>query len=187
MMSCPLPAHPRPMDFSFMSLPPLPPAIFPSLPLRHSPTPLIPAVTLYHPLSTTIICCLFVLYFCHHRCQVSPPVFVDWRMGSVALPPLSSSSLLNFLVCSSISYHIKMAHHRLLIVAFTIAVWCLPPGGILDGMGALSLSFPLAVFPPYPSFLRLPPHLLARPFLGGRVPCLIQVHHHLAEGDVISP
>jgi hypothetical protein len=98
-------------------------------------------------------------------------------MGSVALPPLSSSSFLTFLFCPSISYRIKTAHHRLLIVVFSI-VGCrhhhrgvsLPGGGIHDGMGALSLSFPLAVFPPYPSLLRLPPHLLARPSLGGRPP-----------------
>jgi hypothetical protein len=46
MMSHPPPAHPRQMDFSFMLLPPSPPAIpFPSLPLCHLPTPLFPAVS----------------------------------------------------------------------------------------------------------------------------------------------
>jgi hypothetical protein len=62
-MSCPLLAHPRQMDFSFMLLPPLPPAIFPSLPLRHSPTPLILAVTFtirFQPPSSAV--CLFHIF-----------------------------------------------------------------------------------------------------------------------------
>ncbi len=47
MMSHPPPAHPRQTDFSFMSLPPLPPPTipFPSLPLRHLPAPLFPAMS----------------------------------------------------------------------------------------------------------------------------------------------
>ncbi len=62
-MPCPLPAHPRQMDFSFMLLPPLPPSIFPSLPLRHLHTPLIPAMIFtirYQPSSSAV--CLFHIF-----------------------------------------------------------------------------------------------------------------------------
>jgi hypothetical protein len=192
-MSCPLPAHPRQMDFSFMLLSPLPPAIFPSLPLRHLPTPPILAVTFpirYQPPSSAV--CLFHIFviitvkyphqfllmggwalshslpvvfllFAHLPCL--PLHFLPHQNGT----PLSIDSC--FFNCGLLAS----------------SSWCLPPGGILDGMGALSLSFPLAIFPPYPSLLRLPPHLLARPSLRGRVPRLIRVHYHLAEGDVVSP
>jgi hypothetical protein len=174
MVSCPIPAHPRQMDFSFMSLPPLPPAIFPSLPLRQSPTPLTPAMTFtirYQPPSSAV--CLFHI-FCHHRCQVSPPVFVDRRMGSIALPPFLFSHLprlpLNFLPHQNGTPSSVDCCFFNCGLSSSSSSWCLPPGGILDGMGALSLSFPLAVFPPYPSLLRLPSHLLAHPSLGGRPP-----------------
>jgi hypothetical protein len=149
---------------------------------------------LYYPLSTTIICCLFVSYFGHHCCQVSPLFFDDLRMGSIALPPPLFFLLFAHLPCLPLDFLPHQIGTPLSVyccffncVLSSSSSWCLPPGGILDGMGALSLSFPLAVFPPYPSVLRLPPHLLARPSLRGRVPHLIRVHHHLAEGDVVSP
>ncbi len=115
---------------------------------------------------------------CHQRCsachcQLSPPVFVDRRMGSVALPPF----LFSHLPCLPLHFlpHQNGTPSSVDCCFFNCGLspsssWCLPPGGILDGMGALSLSFPLAVFPPYRSLLCLTPYLLARPSLGGRPP-----------------
>jgi hypothetical protein len=176
-----------------MSLPPLPPAIFPYLPLRHSPTPLIPAVTftiLYQPQSSAV--CLFHIFVIivvtspHQFLSIggwapshSPPIVF---LLFAHLPHLPLHFLLHQNGTPS-SVDCCFFNCRLL----SSSSWYLPPGGILDGMGTSSLSFPLAVFPPYPSLLRLPPHLLACPSLGGRVPRLIQVHHHLVEGDVVSP
>ena len=174
-MSCPLPAHPRQMDFSFMSLPPLPPAIFPSLPLRHSPTPLTPAVTFtirYQPPSSAV--CLF--HILSSSLSSLPTSFCRSEDGLRRTPPVV------FLLFSHLPRlplhflpHQNGTPSSVDCCFFNCGLsssssWCLPPGGILDGMGALSLSFPLAVFPPYPSLLRLPPHLLARPSLGGRPP-----------------
>ena len=113
MMSCPLPAHPRQMDFSFMSLPPLPPAIFPSLPLRHSPTPLTPAVTFtirYQPPSSAV--CLFHIFVIivvksphqflsiggwapSHSPRCLPPLFSP----SSFAPPFPTASKRHTIVC----------------------------------------------------------------------------------------
>ncbi len=135
---------------------PSPPCHLPLPPLASLTYPSSSCRNFYHPLSTTIICCLFVSYFCHHWCQVSPPppVFVDWRMGSVALPPVVFL-LFAHLPCLPLHFlpHQNGTPSSVDCYFFNCRLlssssWCLPPGGILDGMGALSHSLPLAVSPP---------------------------------------
>jgi hypothetical protein len=161
------------MDFSFMLLNPLPPAIFPSLPLRQSPTPLTPAVTFtirYQPPSSAV--CLFHIFVI--IVVKSPHQFLS--IGGLALSHSPRSSFLTFLVCPSISYRIKTAHHHLMIVVFSFVGCRHHHRGVsllaasLMGWALCHFPFPLLSSPPYPSLLSLPPHLLARPSLGGRPP-----------------
>jgi hypothetical protein len=83
MMSHPPPARPRQTDFSFMLLPPL---LLPS-PYPPPPSPCVTRPPLYfprcpfpsHPLSTTIICCLFVVYFLSSLLPKLPTSFCRWE------------------------------------------------------------------------------------------------------------